>query len=79
MAGSTFPPWAANRSGIDRVGLEERLAVVAEIAGVVADVHALSILRHNIKPSNILISEQANGARVIRLVYFGADRPLGTA
>ena len=77
--GLDLPAWAASRGGITSVELAERLAIVAEIAETVAEVHGLGVLHRDIKPSNILVSDQADGSRQIRLVDFGAGRLLGTA
>jgi eukaryotic-like serine/threonine-protein kinase len=79
FGGPDLPGWAASRGGIDTIPLPERIAIVADIAAVVAQAHAIGVLHGDIKPANILVDDQENGDRTVRLVDFGAGRLIGTA
>jgi class 3 adenylate cyclase/serine/threonine protein kinase len=66
--------WAERQGGIDRVPLDTRLRMVAQIAEALAAAHSVGILHKNIKPSNVLISEEPGSAPPLhfpRLTDFG--------
>lgn len=63
--------WSATKGGIDKIPLETRLDIVARTAMAVAAAHSVGILHKDIKPSNILIYREHDGAVRPRLTDFG--------
>lgn len=70
--------WARAQGGIDTVPLETRIGLVARTARAVGAAHSVGVLHKDIKPSNILIHQVADGEPRPRLSDFGigilADR-----
>ena len=62
--------WFASKGGIENVPLTTRLQIIAKAARAVAAAHSVGIIHKDIKPSNILISEE-NGIPEPRLADFG--------
>ncbi|MEZ5329989.1 MAG: protein kinase [Verrucomicrobiales bacterium] len=62
--------WFTSKGGIDQVPLTTRLHIMAKAARAVAAAHSVGIIHKDIKPSNILISEE-NGIPEPRLADFG--------
>ena len=62
--------WFTSQGGIDQVSLTTRLQIMAKAARAVAAAHSVGIIHKDIKPSNILISEE-NGIPEPRLADFG--------
>ncbi len=62
--------WARSKGGIDQVPLETRIDLVARAARAVAAAHSVGIVHKDIKPGNILISEEEGEPRP-RLADFG--------
>jgi WD40 repeat protein/serine/threonine protein kinase/class 3 adenylate cyclase len=63
--------WAAAQGGIDKVPLEQRLKIVAQVAEALAAAHSVGILHKDIKPSNVLMVKDGNGEAFPRLTDFG--------
>jgi serine/threonine-protein kinase len=63
--------WAEARGGIDRVPIDVRIDLMARTARAVAAAHSVGILHKDIKPGNILIYEDEDGAPRPRLADFG--------
>ena len=56
---------------------DEALALTADIARALADIHAIGLVHRDIKPSNILLEETPEGRRMARLCDFGLARDIG--
>ncbi|MBW2271872.1 MAG: protein kinase [Deltaproteobacteria bacterium] len=80
-----LPTWAEGQmhaspgcSGLSDVPLETRLELVAQTADALSNAHRVGVLHNDIKPSNILITNDARGRPSVRLADFGigliADR-----
>ncbi|HSV16301.1 MAG TPA: protein kinase, partial [Tepidisphaeraceae bacterium] len=69
--GGNLLEWAARKRGIAAVPLAQRLDIVARICEAAGAAHSVGVLHKDIKPSNILIHEEANGAVLPRLSDFG--------
>ena len=63
--------WAETLNGIAEVPLEARVELVARTARAAAAAHSVGILHKDIKPANILIYEDEDGAARPRLSDFG--------
>ncbi len=70
VAGGSLPQWAAAEGGLDRVPLETRLELVAQVADALHGAHSVGILHKDVKPGNVLIAPEAGGPRA-RLTDFG--------
>ncbi len=72
--------WVKAQGGLDKVPLETRLRMMAQIARAVAAAHSLGIIHKDLKPSNILITVKQNGEPQPQLADFGigilSDRTL---
>ena len=56
--GGDLKIWAEQKGGIAEVPLETRLELVAQVATAMGAAHSAGVLHKDIKPANILISEQ---------------------
>ncbi len=58
--GGDLAHWAQEHGGLTEVPLETRLEIAAEIATALAAAHGVGVLHKDVKPANILISENAD-------------------
>lgn len=72
--GESLIGWAAAKGGLSAVPLARRLAVATAIARALAAVHGVGVLHKDLKPANILIAEDGDGAFRIRLADFGSGQ-----
>jgi serine/threonine protein kinase/class 3 adenylate cyclase len=63
--------WTERQGGLDGIPLATRLDLVARTADAVAAAHSIGILHKDIKPSNVLIYQAADGSPRPRLADFG--------
>lgn len=63
--------WAERRGGIATVPMPERLKVMSQVAEAVAAAHSVGILHKDIKPSNVLMFDGADGQMHAKLTDFG--------
>ena len=63
--------WAEAQGGIDRVPLATRLALIAQTARAVAAAHSVGVLHKDLKPVNLLIGLDEQGAPYVKLSDFG--------
>jgi serine/threonine-protein kinase len=63
--------WGRRQGGIDKVPLETRLDIVAQIADALAAAHGAGVLHKDLKPANVLINEDAEGRPRVCLTDFG--------
>jgi class 3 adenylate cyclase/formylglycine-generating enzyme required for sulfatase activity/dienelactone hydrolase len=63
--------WARQQGGIDKVELETRLDIVAQVADALAAAHGAGVLHKDLKPANVLIREDAQGRPRVCLTDFG--------
>jgi serine/threonine-protein kinase len=63
--------WGRQQGGIDKVSLETRVDVVAQIADALAAAHGAGVLHKDLKPANVLIREDAGGHPRVCLADFG--------
>ena len=63
--------WAQSLGGIDKVPLEMRIRIVADVADALSAAHGVGVLHKDIKPSNILIASSPDGGIHPVLTDFG--------
>lgn len=73
-AGGDLTEWVEDQGGADKVPLEQRLELVAQVADALAAAHSVGVLHKDVKPSNILITVEADGVFKARLADFGVGR-----
>jgi len=70
VAGGDLRQWCEARGGLASLAREQRLEIAAQMAESLAAAHAIGVLHKDIKPSNVLIEDGAEGP-VVRLADFG--------
>jgi DNA-binding winged helix-turn-helix (wHTH) protein/serine/threonine protein kinase len=70
--GPNLAEWAEGQGGLDRVPLEVRWRLLADVARAVVEAHKLDVLHKDLKPGNILISSGSDGSPQIRIADFGS-------
>jgi non-specific serine/threonine protein kinase len=68
--------WCASQGGLDRVPMEVRIDLVAQAAQTLGAAHAIGVLHMDIKPSNLLVWQGADGKPRLRWSDFGSGRLL---
>jgi|GEM_PF-635130 len=63
--------WAAGQGGLDRVPLETRLELVAQVAEALAAAHSVGVLHKDVKPGNVLITRGPDDRPKAVLTDFG--------
>lgn len=71
VAGS-LAAWANALGGIDRVPIEVRVDIAAQIADAVGAAHSVGVLHKDLKPSNVLMDARAGQPPQIKLCDFGS-------
>lgn len=69
--GGNLADWAERSGGIDRLPVETRLELVAQIASAASAAHSVGIIHKDIKPTNVLIKERRDGSVQCLLTDFG--------
>lgn len=70
-AGGSLLDWAASKGGIAAVPLSARLEIAAQAAEALAAAHSVGVLHKDLKPANILITEEKSGRLQAQLTDFG--------
>jgi serine/threonine protein kinase/class 3 adenylate cyclase len=63
--------WSREQGGIDKVPLDTRLDIAAQIADALTAAHGADVLHKDLKPANVLIHEDATGRPRVCLADFG--------
>lgn len=84
--------WCGAQGGAERIPVEERVAMLAQLAAALGAAHALGVLHQDIKPSNVLVRMQDGKPQLVwadfgsgrllapeRLAQMGITRQLSTA
>jgi serine/threonine protein kinase/DNA-binding winged helix-turn-helix (wHTH) protein len=72
QAGTNLIQWAEKQGGLDKVSLEARLEIAAQIAETLAAAHSVGVLHKDLKPSNVLVTQSDGQAPRIKLSDFGS-------
>lgn len=76
FGGIDLAAWADTQGGLRAVPLDRRIALVAELARIVALAHSVGVLHLDLKPGNVLI---CGDPPHVRLVDFGAGTVISAA
>lgn len=72
-AGQDMRAWAATlEGGLGALPLDQRIALVADLARAVATAHGAGVLHKDLKPANVLIETRPHAGTVVRLADFGS-------
>jgi serine/threonine protein kinase len=71
VAGQDLASWCESQGGIEKVPLETRLEIVAQIADALQAAHDSGVIHRDVKPSNILVSDQGENPIHAYLTDFG--------
>jgi len=69
--GGSLADWGRAAGGIGTVPLETRLLLIAQVAEALAAAHSVGVLHKDVKPQNVLITEDDGGGPKARLTDFG--------
>lgn len=69
--GGDLADWIESRGGFERVPMEQRVEIVAQVATALAAAHSVGVIHEDVKPSNVLVEEQKDGSIQVRLTDFG--------
>jgi len=70
--------WFRSRGGVDKVPIQERLEVVAQVADALTAVHSAGVAHNGIRPVTILVQERRDKTHHIRLTDFSASHVFDT-
>jgi serine/threonine protein kinase/DNA-binding winged helix-turn-helix (wHTH) protein len=70
--GPDLVEWSDAQGGLEKIPLELRLQLLADVARAVASAHELDVLHKDLKPGNILIANRPDGTPQIKIADFGS-------
>jgi serine/threonine protein kinase len=74
VAGQDLGSWCESQGGLEKVPLETRLEIVAQIADALQAAHDSAVIHRDVKPSNILVSDQSENPFHAYLTDFGIGK-----
>lgn len=78
-AHGSLADWVGARGGLAALPLELRVELAAQCASAVADAHSAGVLHKDLKPTNVIVFEDADGHPSLRLCDFAAGWVLDAA
>jgi tRNA A-37 threonylcarbamoyl transferase component Bud32/tetratricopeptide (TPR) repeat protein len=72
--GEDLSRWAKKQGGLDKVPLEARLEIVAQMADALQAAHEAGIIHRDVKPSNIIVCGSHPGNLQFKLTGFGIGK-----
>jgi DNA-binding winged helix-turn-helix (wHTH) protein/serine/threonine protein kinase len=73
--GPNLLEWAEQQGGLAQIPFEVRLKVLVDIGKAVASAHEVGVLHKDLKPANVLITDEA-GRRQVKVADFGSGELL---
>jgi DNA-binding winged helix-turn-helix (wHTH) protein len=70
--GPNLSEWAEAQGGLNRIPLEKRIQIMADIAAAVSTAHDVGVIHRDLKPANVLISPAGGAGYQVRIVDFGS-------
>ncbi len=71
-SGPNLAEWAESQGGLDKVPLETRVKILADVADAIAGAHSVGVLHKDLKPTNILVVPKSDGEWQIKVADFGS-------
>lgn len=71
VPGGNLADWVDQQGGIGKVSFPARLNIIAQVAEAISAAHSVGILHKDIKPSNVMMGQDADGTVYPRLTDFG--------
>jgi len=72
--GEDLSRWAQKQGGLDKVPLEARLEIIAQVADALQAAHEAGIIHRDVKPSNIIVCGSFPGSLQVKLTDFGIGK-----
>jgi non-specific serine/threonine protein kinase len=76
VAGGNLAEWCEARGGISAIPRNVRVEIIARVADALAAAHTIGVLHKDLKPANVLITDDVPDDPGIRLTDFGSGRAL---
>ncbi len=77
-SGGSLVDWSEQSGGVDRIPIDVRIELMAQVAEALAAAHSVGILHKDLKPANVLVNIEKEGHPQAQLTDFGigmvADR-----
>jgi serine/threonine protein kinase/DNA-binding winged helix-turn-helix (wHTH) protein len=70
--GLNLSEWAEQNGGVAQIPLAHRISIIAEVCKAVAAAHDAGVLHKDLKPSNILVEPNGDGAWQVKVADFGS-------
>ena len=69
--GGNLAEWSEAAGGVEKIPLDDRLEIIAQLAEALAAAHSVGVLHKDVKPGNVLIYAGGDGRPRMRLADFG--------
>lgn len=69
--GGNLQDWSERKGGLQKIPLETRVEIVAQVATALAAAHSVGILHKDVKPANVLVANELEDEIRVQLSDFG--------